>query len=664
MVVYRIESATVMNYSLPDEHVTIKPDASYNVGNVSFMSCGRIGISPSDGWTVGQYIVMNDYLEFDGKIIMNADPVEKKTPTPGRIPESTQIDRDILYQPDLLIEPEKSNGTFNSSGDVQFYPSFDYNTNIPDVDIEINPINDVVIHTPTVCYPTITDAKEYTQLVSPGNCYHLVLDRYFTVNLPTSGYHSSLKGYGERDYAKYIKSREVKFPFEVYMCNGDDYTYYDADTWITLYQDSTKFYLPIWVNETAAVGIDFRARAINCDANDGLEMEEVCANADNSNYVAVDTKNAEVSGRLYNLNMYDYSDYPFWLDVFRKPKSLELKRFAYHVGFNNQNGEKVRSAFTLPTVDGSHPYMRNLGVLKPGYTSRMSLITIGNIYHGTDYVKIYPTFYYVSKKGNVNGSDITKLEEVDLYYNGTINGKYRNVVKVGSDLDKQNVKKMMLGNPYTGVTDEEFNQKAKIAGLKPKDIRSTTYDVYTYGEITIPSRMSTYIGMDCAPDGVIPDGVDPDRVTKSKQKWYFEYSLPSDVHAVKKGFDVTKYAHENGGIDYKEDFWKKDGYIVVNFEIVTFEAGFENIQGDGDTGMGWMEGAEIFGKESETPIPHLTYTNRQNVDYGYCSMYKMEDQPLRKIDWHKAQYAFRYGDVLMYSLDGSAKKDYRSYGTH
>lgn len=665
LVIYRIESATVMNYSLPDEHVTIKPDASYNnVGNVSFMSCGRIGISPSDGWTVGQYIVMNDYLEFDGKIIMNADPVEKKTPTPGRIPESTQIDRDVLYLSDQLIEPEKSNGTFNSSGDVQFYPSFVYNTNIPDVDIEINPVNDVVIHTPTVCYPTITDAKEYTQLVTPGNCYHLVLDRYFTVNLPTSGYHSSLKGYGERDYAKYIRSREVKFPFEVYMCDGDDYTYYDADTWITLHQDSTKFYLPIWVNETAAVGIDFRARAINCDANDGLEMEEVCANADNTNYVAVDTKNAEVSGRLYNLNMYDYSDYPFWLDVFRKPKSLELKRFAYHVGFNNQNGEKVRSAFTLPTVDGSHPYMRNLGVLKPGYTSRMSLITIGNIYHGTDYVKIYPTFYYVSKKGNVNGSDITKLEEVDLYYNGTINGKYRNVVKVGSDLDKQNVKKMMLGNPYTGVTDEEFNQKAKIAGLKPKDIRSTTYDVYTYGEITIPSRMSTYIGMDCAPDEVIPDGVDPDRVTKSKQKWYFEYSLPSDVHAVKKGFDVTKYAHENGGIDYKEDFWKKDGYIVVNFEIVTFEAGFKNIQGDGDTGMGWMEGAEIFDKESETPIPHLTYTNRQNVDYGYCSMYKMEDQPLRKIDWHKAQFAFRYGDVLMYSLDGSAKKDYRSYGTH
>lgn len=126
------------------------------------------------------------------------------------------------------------------------------------------------------------------------------------------------------------------------MCDGDDYTYYEADTWITLHEDSTKFYLPIWVNETAAVGIDFRARAINCDANDGLEMEEVCANADNSNYVAVDTKNAEVSGRLYNLNMYDYSDYPFWLDVFRKPESLELKRFAYHVGFNNQNGEKSK----------------------------------------------------------------------------------------------------------------------------------------------------------------------------------------------------------------------------------------------------------------------------------------------------------------------------------
>lgn len=49
-----------MNYSLPDEHVTIKPDASYNVGNVSFMSCGRIGISPSDGWTVGQAVYCHE----------------------------------------------------------------------------------------------------------------------------------------------------------------------------------------------------------------------------------------------------------------------------------------------------------------------------------------------------------------------------------------------------------------------------------------------------------------------------------------------------------------------------------------------------------------------------------------------------------------------------
>lgn len=52
-----------------------------------------------------------------------------------------------------------------------------------------------------------------------------------------------------------------------------------------------------------------------------------------------------------------------------------------------------------------------------------------------------PDILLCFKKGNVNGSDITKLEEVDLYYNGTINGKYRNVVKVGSDLDKQNVKR-------------------------------------------------------------------------------------------------------------------------------------------------------------------------------------------------------------------------------
>lgn len=44
---------------------------------------------------------------------------------------------------------------------------------------------------------------------------------------------------------------------------------------------------------------------------------------------------------------------------------------------------------------------------------------------------------------------------------------------------------------------------------------------------------------------------------------------------------------------------EKDGYIVVNFEIVTFEAGFESVQGDGDTGMGWMEGAEILTRKAK-----------------------------------------------------------------
>jgi len=159
-----------------------------------------------------------------------------------------------------------------------------------------------------------------------------------------------------------------------------------------------------------------------------------------------------------------------------------------------------------------------MGTLKTGYTTRMSLTTIGNMYHGTDYITLTPRFFYVSYDG-------TKREEVDLYYNGTIEGKYRTVVKIGSKMDQKNVKSMTLGSPYTSVPDSEIQAKAKIAGLDEKDILAATNAVYSYGKITIPSKLSTYIGSGYAPSGIIPNNVNADDVTRSMQRWYFEYSL-------------------------------------------------------------------------------------------------------------------------------------------
>ena len=176
--------------------------------------------------------------------------------------------------------------------------------------------------------------------------------------------------------------------------------------------------------------------------------------------------------------------------------------------------------------------------------------------------------------------------------------------------------------------------------------------------------MSTYVGQNYAPNGQVPSSVDADKVTKSMQKWYFEYSLPSDVHAVTKGFDMTAYSKQHGKIDYSENIWKTNGYILVNFDITTYEAGFEKFTTGTDTGMGWLEGADIFENVTETPLPRLSYVNASNVSDGYCNMMQLEGFQTTRRDNNGNTFHFRYGDVLMYYLDLSAKRDYRSYGTH
>ena len=661
LTVYGIKEASVDNYSLPDpdQSVTLLPGKTYSEPKISLSSTGGIVKKPKNGWLVGQYEVKNDTLTVNGTTVMDGRVCIKQTSDPGSFPSPSITNQDDLYKCDLRIEPTKANGVWESDASVTYAPCFRYNGKNDEIDININEVNDVTIHTPTVCYPSITDAKEYTQLVTPGtDCYHLVLDRTFTVNFPTSGFHSDLKGYGERDYSKYIATREVCFPFDVYLTNGTGgYEYHAANTWISLSQQYTQFYLPIWANETGSVGIDFRTKTINCDANNGASYEETEANTLYENYVATATLYAEVSGRLYGLNVYDVSDYPIWQLVFRKENSLQRSGQYYSIGLNNQNGVQKRTDMTLPMVNGDNPIAHNMGTLKTGYTTRMSLTTIGNMYHGTDYITLTPRFFYVSYDG-------TKREEVDLYYNGTIEGKYRTVVKIGSKMDQKNVKSMTLGSPYTSVPDSEIQAKAKIAGLDEKDILAATNAVYSYGKITIPSKLSTYIGSGYAPSGIIPNNVNADDVTRSMQRWYFEYSLPSDVHAVSKGYDVDSYAHKHNGIDYKESFWKKDGYIVVNFDVVSYETGFDKYQVGADTGEGWLEGADVFEEVTSTPLPRLSYINAQNVFAGYCNMWQLEGFRSKRTDFEGNVFNFRYGDTLMYYLDQSAQSDYRSYGTH
>lgn len=647
--VYSLSGAIVSNYSLPGGSVTIPVGDSYSPPSLSYNIYSTNLIQPSGIGTyeVGQIKVRNDKLVLNGKIIMDPGYVMTDTNDPSSIPIATMVGDDVLLIKNQLIDAEKANGDYDTQGKV-IYKCI-ANSSGPtgdEISYDTNEINNVVIHTPTICDAVVNGAKKYNQKIYPDQGVEsLVLDQLFTITFPTEGWHSELKGYQNRDYARFMAEREVKFPFDVYINN----TYYKADTWIDATDGTLSYYLPTWVDE-GYYTIDFRTRTINCDANDGLDKTEESANTDYENYVATSTCDVEVSGRIYNLTMYDHSNYPLWENVFRKKNSLELTGFNYKVGQKNQNGEYTGryQRYTFPLINGSHPLFNNIGILKTGYVSRFYLTTIGNMYTGTDdSVCITPTFYYVSADGK-------KTEKVDIYYTETIAGKLKKMIKIGSNHDLANIKSMCIGNSYTSVPTKELSEKSILTGRTLKSVKADTAEVYTFGFITIPDALRTFIGESYVPNNVLPEGVSKEKAYMSVQKWYFEYYLPSEIHICDVGFDVNSYAIKNGGIDYNESFWKTGGYLKVSFDIITKEDGMDN----------------------------LSYINSNNEANGYCNMWSMEGFSYTKEDFQGTSFSLGNGDTLFYYLNrtdgskdpndlgntpynpGSAADDYISGGTH
>ena len=630
--VYKLGKAEIENGSLPAGTIQLTPNYTYKAPVVTYQKHSDHMKEPKSGeTTIGEIKVRNDSLVFNGTTIMADNWCNATTSKPKKLPRAKTCPDYAYFMNHLQIDPQKANGTYESEGTLTYERicHVGEESEGSSIEYDIDNINDVVVHTPTICAGLTSDQKEYNQLVHPDRSVSgLVLDRYFYIKSPTKGYHSELKGYEERDYKKYIAKREVQFSFDCYL-NG---TYHKAETWIPLEEEETRFYLPIWVKE-GYHSVKFRNRTINCDKNKGLEKTEETANVDVENYVATSESTVEVSGRIYGMNVYDITDYPLWESVFRKPKSIKHTGFTIPVGKNNQNGvpralNEHTARSMLPILGRTHPYFQNIGAMKTGYLARMSLTTIGQMYAKADAIRIVPTFYFLDRKGN--------REEVDVYYTEQVNGKRQELVKVGGKLDKTNIKKIKLGETLRSVPLEELQTKAQIEKLTLGQAKASKANVYTFGEITIPGELRTYTGTNYAPGETIPGEVDQELATKSRQKWYFEYYLPSEIHLASKGFDVYQYGHEHYGLDYKESFWKKEGYLLINFAIETIQNGER----------------------------HLSYINASNAQAGYCNMWNKEGFGYQKKDHMERTYQLQDGDTLSYLLNRSAADDYISSGTH
>lgn len=491
-----------------------------------------------------------------------------------------------------------------------------------------------------------------------------------------NGKHISEKGYGARaDYDKYVvgygstvngtaypKGVLVMFDFDVFAnVNGDadesNDVYIPKGVWNRVYP---SYYVPEWA-EPGTHTVKVRVVAVNAEGN--AEDEQKNKNTTDTKYVAFDEAQIEISGKIYGLTLTsNTSTAPDFKDVFTLSGKIKWMyptkyadgtyldgfdknmRYYYMAGIRNELGltmkakvskkikdaagktktvesvENKNSKYIYPLLDGSSPALKGTGTLKSGYTWNFRLDTVGRqTANDASKLVVIPTFYWLSKDG-------TTREKVDLWYSDKVNGKTYNFIKAGSDLDKQNVFVDYALSDTMGIPASETADVQRIRGDKKELSKNVT--VFTYGLIEMPLNLKTFSNTVYA-DLMKNKGTSftYDQLLQLKQTWYFKYALPDIYHICATGTDVETYAKKNGGVTYKEDFWKKDGYLVVHFDIGAYD---------------------------KTGNLVLTYTNTpQNVADGMCDMWAMEGYVNNRTDSNGNNFTFIDGDVIVCRLPGS-----------
>lgn len=659
--VYKIDQATLKNYALPGGEIALRPKG-YQEPSYTAQSTGNFypptspgtvtapGGSKSGGKTrpsppnedlksfaenaIKKVEVTNDSLSFNNQTIINGSRVVETGSAPGRIPAPTQIGQDVLYSSNHMISPERINRANTTSAGTIVYDLLPGNINGGSRQgFSIHGINTVTVHTPVVNYSSVTDDQAHNQKTKPNaSRAAFILDRPFTIRIPTSGQHVNYPGYGNRDYAKYIRTKQVYFPFDVY--SRDRTTFYPKNTWITIpvNQIDTEFFLPVWVDE-GDYTVSFRTIAENAPVDYSTQPS---ANQDLKHHVATDVEQVEVIGRVYDFRVTDIADYN-WETVFRTQKGRSSPRgISYWTGLRDIDGAARGNQlpYTLPIAPGKHPDpgFKNVSV-KTGYHFKFDLKTKGNMFSTKDGIAITPSFYFVNKDGKGR-------QAVDLYYHSG----NRNFIRIGSPQDQEK-RYVILNERLRNVPQSELQDTASYLynhGGAPSGVsgqafmkqyiekitKSKTW-VGRYDWMLLPSGVRTLIG----PKSGLPATVDAERVNAAVQRWYGEYSIPSDVYVVKKGTDLAAYGREKG-LDEKSDVFLKKGFIVVNFNIETIQAG-------------------------NLTQPHLQY-----IHAPLMNQWKLEGYANSYTNPYGYRFALTDGDTVFYHADQSSKRDFTSQVPH
>ncbi|OWR28676.1 hypothetical protein CDO73_17400 [Saccharibacillus sp. O23] len=666
--IYAIDSAELNNYAFEGEQITIYPEGyvppelivekngGYTAPEVPKPFIAPSTITVTGGKTrpnptndvdtaqgyveekVGKIKGKNDKVVFKGQTLMDDREVEAQTPVPTPIPNGTPIGRDVLYSPNHMIPSSKTNRyAAPSMGTIAYY-GLDANYEASDGDTyPIGGINSVTVHTPVVNYSSATDDQAHNQKTTPNaSRAAFILDRPFTIRMPTSGQHANYPGYGNRDYQKYFRAKQVRFPFDTYT--ADRSTFYPAQTWIDIPVSrlDTTFFLPVWVDE-GDYTVEFRNIAENAP---DVQPGQPDANLDLTYHVASDTVGVEVIGRLYDFHLTDIVDYN-WELVFRKQKGSPVHTGnTYWTGLSDLDGAPRGNAspFTLPILPGSNPLqgMKNVSV-KTGYHVKFDLKTKGNMFGKTDGIRITPSFTFVSKDGK------TKTP-VDLYYHDD----HRSFIQVGSEQDTAE-RYVILNERLRNVPEEELTDTARykydhdytfaeVGGVSREMFVQDYIRRFTklktpvggYDLLLLPEQVRTLIG----PKTDLTASVDYSRANAAVQKWYGEYNLPVDPYVVAQGTNLAEYGRTHRGLTKRDPIFLRDGYIILNFNI-------ESIRG------------------GDLKRPHLQYMNAPLMNQWTLEGYKRSV----KDSWGN-WFNLRDGDIAFYNGDKSYKDDFQAQVPH
>ncbi len=658
--VYGLQQAEVANYALAGGKVTLQPSgytpptvsASHEASpsahvtdpvyrNVILPGKSLNGGSsrpsiPSENWkaeaeqAVGKIKVHSDSLVFNGQTIMDNRTVEETAPTPGTIPAAPMIGQNVLYGSGFIIDSNKSNKSSQPSSGTLAYSLIKGIGGGSKQTFPISDINPVTVHTPVVNFVALSNDQSHNQKTVPtAGRSALILNRPFTVTFPTSGQHRDITGYGNRDYAKYIRDKQVRFPFDVYKADGT--TLIPKETWtsIPVGQIQTTFFLPVWVDE-GNYEVLFRSFAENSPSSFTSQSN---ANLDVSHHVATQVVPVEVIGRLFDFRITDIADYQ-WETVFRAAKgSATPTGNSYWVGPNGIDGVARGNAapYVLPIRPGSHPESGKKNVaIKTGYHFKFEVKTLGNMFGSGDGILITPTFYFVDKKGQ-------NRQPVDLYYHS---GNKR-FIRIGSAEDTEQ-RQVTLDTRLRNVPRQELTNTAnslwRLNGATGnqatyvqqflKDAAQKKIYIGGYDGMLLPQQLRTFIG-----SMQVPSGVDAVRANAAAQLWRGEYSLPAAPYAVPAGFNVAEYGRTHK-LDDQSPIFLRDGYLVVNFNIETI-------------------------RNRSTSQPHLQYKNAP-----LNNQWQLEGFSRSFVDPYGAKFTLLDGDVAFYHADLSSYDDFGTGGTH